>query len=194
MFIRTGLIAASVLAAGLVAANVSLSDTAAEHSTATNYRVDTVHTSTIFRIKHKDAAWFYGAFGDTSGAVVFNESNLGASSFDITIKIASVSTRNDRRDGHLRSGDFFDAAKFPEATFKSTSWTRSGDAYEVAGNLTIRNITKPVTARVEKTGESGDLIGFEATLDIKRSDFGMTFMLDGLGDDVRIIAAIEAKK
>jgi len=168
--------------------------------TADSYTVDPVHSTMIFRIKHNNVAYFYGRFNEVTGIISFDPASEGASSLDLTVKTDSVDAGNEKRTGHLKSADFFNAAKFPTSTFKSTKFAKaSGDSYDVTGDLTIHGVTKPITVKLEKTGQGpgprgGELIGFESTFTVSRKDFGITFMPDGLGDDVRITVSLEAGK
>jgi polyisoprenoid-binding protein YceI len=198
MLIRTGIVAAGI-AAGIIGLG-TLAPVAHSETTAAKgaFAVDTVHSSVIFRIKHMDTAWFYGRFDHLSGSLSYDEADPASSALSLEVKMDSVHTGNSRRDGHLKSSDFFSARQFPVSTFVSTSFNRAGEnAYELAGDLTISGVTRPITVQLAKTGsaknnQGKELIGFETTFDIKRSDFGITFMPDGLGDDIRMIISIEA--
>jgi len=164
---------------------------------AGEWNIDNVHSSMMFRVKHMNTAFFYGRFNDLSGQIVWEDANPSAAAFNVEIKTTSVDTKADGRDKHLRSADFFNAEQFPTATFKSTSASPKGDnAVEVTGDMTINGVTKPITVTIEKTGQGkgrqGDIIGFETIFTLKRSDFGITFMPDGLGDEVKVFAAFEA--
>ena len=133
------------------------------------------------------------------GSVTWDAANPSASSVSIKVATASVDTGNKDRDNHLRSPDIFDAAKYPEITFSSTSVKATGTTLEIAGKLSLHGVTKDVTVTMEKTGEgkgrNGEaLIGFEGVLQIKRSDYGMTYGAGALGDDVRLTIAIEAMR
>src|SRR5438045_1279904 len=167
---------------------------------ADSYMIDPVHSSVIFRIKHLNTTNFYGQFNKVTGTINYDEANPSACSLEAEIPVESIDTHNGKRDSDVKGPDMFNAAKFPTISFKSTSFSRSGDnAFEVAGDLTMHGVTKPVSVRLEKTGAgkgmSGkDIIGFEATFNVKRSDFGMTFMPGGLGEDVRLIVSTEAGK
>ncbi|MFO0932802.1 MAG: YceI family protein [Planctomycetota bacterium] len=163
------------------------------------FDVDAVHSAVIFRIQHMGAGYTYGRFNGISGSVTWDAANPSASSVSIKVATASVDTGNKDRDNHLRSPDFFDAAKFPEITFSSTSVKASGTTLEVAGKLSLHGVTKDVTVTMEKTGEGkgreGEaLVGFEGVLQIKRTDYGMTYGAGALGDDVRLTIAIEAMR
>lgn len=201
MLIRSGFLAAT-LAAGVIAIGV-LSPNAQSEVPATvapnAFKIDTVHSSVIFRIKHMQAAWFYGRFDELTGTINYDAADPTASSLNLAVKIDSVNSGNARRNGHLKSGDFFNSAQFPTSTFVSTSFARASEnTYEVAGDLTMNGTTRPITVRLEKTGEvaaqGAKIIGFEAIFDIKRSDFGITYGMENLGDEVRMIVSMEAKK
>jgi polyisoprenoid-binding protein YceI len=184
------LLGAALLFAGLVLPTVA---------GAASYSVDPTHSSAIFKIKHLGTSNFYGAFKGMSGTVDFDPANPAKSSVNVTIQSASVDSRNEQRDGHIKSPDFLNAAEFPTITFESTGVkSLGGDRYEVAGNLTLLGVTKPVTAMVEKTGEGTNprnkqnLIGFEATFTVDRTAHDMSFMSGPLGNEIAFILAIEA--
>ena len=123
-----------------------------------------------------------------------------AASFTIDVKTANVDTGNEGRNRHLRSADFFNADQFPVCTFKSTSVKPSGEAFELTGDLTINGQTKPIKTKLEKTGEGKNprggnaIIGFETVFTVKRSDFGVTYMPDGVGDEVKLFVSLEAAR
>jgi polyisoprenoid-binding protein YceI len=193
--------AAITAAAGAAAlfAGVAPAPSAAPPAAAETLKIDSGHSSNVFRCLHNNAAYFYGRFNEMSGEVVWDEANPSASSLRVEIKTTSVDTNNEKRDGHLRSSDFFNADQFPVATFKSTSiFNGQKEAtYEVAGDLTIAGVTKPITVMLEKTGASTSqngrtIHGFETTFTINRHDYGVTFGPESLGSDVRITISIEA--
>jgi polyisoprenoid-binding protein YceI len=165
---------------------------------ATAYKVDTVHSSLVFRIKHMNVNYFQGRFDDFSGTLSLDEQNPAQSSIEFKVNANSIDTANEKRDQHLKSPDFFNAKQFPTVSFKSKSVSKAEpNTYEVQGDLTLHGVTKPVTIRLEKTGSGpgmrgGTVAGFEAIVTIKRSDFGMSKMLEMLGDDVKITANLEA--
>ena len=167
---------------------------------ADTYNLDPAHTTATFRIKHLNVSYFYGRFDDISGAMVIDETDPTKDTVQITVKTDSVDTHNDKRDQHLKSPDFCNAAQFPEITFKSTSVVKKSDTtFSVTGDLTIHGVTKSVTADFERVGTGKDpwggiRTGAEAVLTIKRSDYGMTFMQDGLGDDVKLFVSLEGVK
>lgn len=165
---------------------------------AQTYQVDPVHTSLVFRVKHMNTAFVYGMFRDIKGTVVVDEANPARSSINLEVNADSVFTANEQRDNHLRSPDFFNTRQFPTITFRSTSIRRvNANTVQVQGNLTMRGVSRPVTATVNLTGkgknaQGRDIIGFETTFNIRRSEFGIRYGLPGLGDEVRVTLSVEA--
>jgi polyisoprenoid-binding protein YceI len=164
------------------------------------YDVDAGHSVFLFKIRHLGAGFTYGWFKDVSGTVVVDP-DLSKQSVDLTIKTASVDSRDSKRDDHLRSPDFFNAAQFPTITFKSTKIEPgTGNALAVTGDLTVHGVTKSITAQVTPLGSGVDPfehvthIGYETRLVLKRSDFDMKFMAEYIGDDVDLTIGIEAMK
>lgn len=181
---------------GLFAALGIASQIRAGVTAATVYRVDTVHSSLVFRVKHMNVNYFQGRFDDVSGTLAFDDQNPAQSSVDLKISTGSVDTASPKRDNHLKSPDFFNARQFPTITFKSKSVKKTGDgSYDVEGDLTLHGVTKAVTIPVTRTGVAagnrGTRAGYEAIFTIKRSDYGMKNMLEMLGDEVRITANLE---
>lgn len=150
-------------------------------ATPAMWAIDPAHSEVGFAVKHLMFATVKGVFRSFSGKIVLNEENLAASSVEADIDIASIDTRQEQRDAHLRSPDFFDADNFPSMTFRSTKLERVDDAhYRVVGELTIRGATREVVLDVEETGRGGDpwgghRIGYSATTKINREDFGLTW-------------------
>ncbi|MFT3683495.1 MAG: YceI family protein [Phycisphaerales bacterium] len=185
------LAAAGLMAAGSVMAAFAPAPAPAPMAGAVaGGAVDPVHSSVVFKIKHMDKANFYGVFKTVSGSFTF-DADAAKSSIDVTVDAGSVDTRNGKRDEHVKSPDFLSVKEFPTITFKSKSFKKTGDnAFEVAGDLTFRGVTKPVTAQVTQTDANGG--GLEATFSIKRSDFGNNTMVGkGLGDEVSFIVSLE---
>src|SRR5580692_11318871 len=106
------------------------------------YNIDTQHSAAQFKVRHMMIANVKGEFDKVSGTVEFDPSNLAISKAEATIDVASISTRETDRDNHLKSPDFFDVAKFPTITFKSTSIAAASEGYKVDGDLTIHGVTK----------------------------------------------------
>jgi len=164
---------------------------------ATTFAIDGVHSMALFRVVHMGAGPFWGRFNDVGGTFTMGSSSADLS-FDVTIGVGSVDSGNEKLDGHLKSPDFFAVAEFPTATFKSTRVSPAGSGkYEVTGDLTIRGITKPVTAMVEHVGTAdlgrGRRCGFEATFEIDRGAFDVEYGLDSgsLGRTTRMIIGLE---
>ncbi|MCG8608005.1 YceI family protein [bacterium] len=166
------------------------------------YAIDVSHSHVGFAVKHMVITNTKGEFNDFSGTIVLNESDITKSSVELVIKTASIDTDNERRDNHLKSGDFFEVEKYPEITFKSTSVKKSGDGYVLTGALTIKDVTKEVSFPFELVGpvqgRRGKLIGAAASLMINRQDYGVSWSrtLDNGGlvvaDNVKIELEIEA--
>ena len=166
---------------------------------ADTYKIDSEHAAVIFRVTHLNVGNAYGRFNDPTGTVVYDKADPSKSSFTFEVKTENVDTDNEKRDAHLKSPDFFDAKQFPTITFKSTSVKAEGDTLQVTGDLNLHGVTKSITVPVKKTGEAdtgkmGYRTGWEATVDLKRSDFGMTGMQGPIGDDVHLVISFEAVK
>lgn len=166
---------------------------------AESYKIDPVHSSVVFSVKHNGVTDFYGAFKDISGTVTFDAADASKSSVELTVPVESIDTRSEKRDQHLKSPDFFNAKQFPAITFKSSKIEGSGESYKITGDLTIHGVTKPVTADFKrgadgKGGQGKTVGGGEARFAIKRSDYDMKFMLGPLGDEVNIILSLEGAK
>jgi polyisoprenoid-binding protein YceI len=165
-------------------------------SAAEPFEVDAVHSSILFRIKHMNVSYFYGRFDSVSGKFLIDEQDPSKSSFDLTINAESVDTANVMRDRHIKGPDFFNAKQFPTITFRSKSVKKVKGAYVASGDLTVRGVTRPVDVVVSPVGTGkgmkGEAIsGVEASLELKRSDFGMTYMVGPIGDEVRVTASLE---
>lgn len=162
-----------------------------------NYKIDTSHSAIIFKVKHKGVAYSYGRFNEFGGTVVADTDSLTDAQIEVTVKADSIDTANEGRDKHLISGDFFNTRQFPELTFKSTSIEEAEDGYKMKGEITLLGKTQEVEADLDFVGadtanDGTNLIGAEATFTIKRSEFGMNYMVGPLGDDVKITVSIEA--
>jgi polyisoprenoid-binding protein YceI len=182
-----------ILVVGLVTAFL-LSAKAAD-----TFKLDPVHSFVLFSVQHLGVANTYGRFNDVAGTVIFDRDNPSRSSVDLTVRVESLDTHNAIRERSLMSPDFFDVKQFPTMTFKSTKVEGSGDALKVSGDLTIRGVTRPVTVDFKKGGEGKGVFGEmrgggETRFTIKRSDFGMTFELGEVGDEVTIILSLEGVK
>ena len=167
---------------------------------AGDYAVDAVHSAAMFRVQHAQAGQFWGRFNDVNGTITFTPDKDQHFSFDINVDLESVDSGNEKLDAHLKSPDFFNAKEFGKMTFKSTEVERLGQTvWDVAGDLTMNGVTKPVVAVVRFTGTGevmGRRAGFEAEFDLKRSDFNQMYGIEKgvLGDQVRVVVAMEATK
>ncbi|MFE7327637.1 YceI family protein [Streptomyces sp. NPDC057565] len=145
------------------------------------YTIDPAHSSIGFTVRHAMVTNVRGSFGDHEGSLTLDGADPKNSAASIDIKIASVDTGIADRDGHLVSGDFFDAEKFPLMTFRSTQAEQlGGDKYRITGDLTIKDVTRPLAIDLEFNGSATDVygnerVGFEGSADILRSDWGLTW-------------------
>ena len=170
------------------------------NAAADKYSVDAIHSSIIFRIKHVNAAYFYGRFNEVTGSFSIDAGNPAASKIEIEVKVDSIDTHNEARDKHLKSPDFFEVDKHPGIKFVASSLKKTGDnKYEVEGDLTIRGVTKKLTAPLEWTGtgkgmQGEERGGLETVFTIKRSDFGVSGLPQALGDEVKLMISLEGVK
>ncbi len=164
---------------------------------------DLAHSSISFWVRHLMVSKVHGRFTTWTGTLEFDEANPAGSHLEVDIDVASIDTREEKRDGHLRSPDFFDAAKYPHITFKATGATPAGSGrFRVNGDLTIRGITRPITLDVEYAGRvkdpwGGERAGFSARTTISRKDYGLTWnqLMEGGGFmvDDKVEISIEAE-
>lgn len=166
---------------------------------ADSYTVDPMHTYPHFSVSHMGFSTMHGRFDETSGKITL-DTKAKRGSMEITIKTGSITTGYAKRDNHLKSPDFFNAAEFPVMTFKSTKMKFKGDVpVSVEGELTLLGVTKPVTLTITefKCGANPMNKKYEcgagATGKIKRSDFGMN-KFPIIGDEIKLVFEIEAYK
>jgi len=163
------------------------------------YTIDPAHTTFGFTVKHMMISQVPGNFDKFDGQIIYSPSDLGNAKANVTIQTSSINTRNDQRDAHLKSPDFFDAAKFPVITFASTKFT----AGAITGNLTMKGTTREVTIPViisgpVKTMMGGQAIGITGSVTINRQDYGINWnkTLDqggvAVSNDVLVNVSIEA--
>jgi polyisoprenoid-binding protein YceI len=169
----------------------------------TTWSIDPAHSHVGFGIRHLMIATVRGQFTDVNGTVVVDERDPTSATIDVTVATKSVTTGDEKRDGHLRSPDFFDVERFPTMTFRSKRVEgRSGNSLRVVGDLTIRDVTREVALDAELLGRAKDPWGneraaFEASTKINRGDYGLTWnaALEAggvlVGDEVKI--SIEAE-
>ncbi len=142
------------------------------------YKIDAAHSEILFKVKHLMITNVTGQFKNFEGTLTSDKEDLTDAAISFKADISSVDTRSEQRDAHLKSADFFDAEKFPEMKFTSTSFDKNGSEYVLRGDLTIRDVTKPVELKAEYNGEVVDpwgqtKLGFEADGKIKRKEFGL---------------------
>ncbi|WP_338871961.1 YceI family protein [Spirosoma sp. SC4-14] len=180
----------TVFAACLFVSGVSLAQT---------WNVDKAHSRVGFTVTHNLLAEVDGNFKTFDAKVTSSKPDLSDAVLELTADINSINTDNDRRDGHLKSPDFFDAAKYPTLTFKSTSFKKVADKkYAATGNLTMHGVTKPVTLDVTMLGpvkmkgpggKEQEKVGFKVGTTLKRSDFGVgTIPVVVVSDEVEVKA------
>jgi polyisoprenoid-binding protein YceI len=167
------------------------------------YHIDKSHSEATFQVRHL-LSKVRGRFSDFSGAITFDDTHPERSFVSITIQAASIDTNEPNRDTHLRSADFFSVDEFATLTFASTQIVpKGGDRFDVAGDLTIRGVTRPVVVPVSHLGRATDpwgneRIAFEAEFTINRKDFGLLWnaaLETGgflVGDEVRVALAVQA--
>jgi len=170
------------------------------------YKIDVDHSDIMFKVKHLMISTVTGIFKKFDATLEVNEQDLSDAKVWFEANIDSVDTKNEQRDGHLKSDDFFNAEQFPKMTFKSTSIENTGgDEYKLVGDLTIRDITKPVELKVEYNGTTKDpwgfeRMGFEVSGKINRKEFGLKWSAvteaGGLvvADDVKLAMNVEMVK
>lgn len=161
------------------------------------YKIDTAHSAVGFDIRH-----FFtkvpGTFNKVTGTITVDRDNLEKSSVEATIDVATINTREEKRDAHLKSGDFFLTEKFPAITFKSKSWKKTGeDTFDVTGDLTIKETTKEVVLKTKLLGfgpgaRGAMLSGWEAKTTLDRRDFGISYGQGAVGNEVNVGIDIEA--
>ena len=161
------------------------------------YEIDAGHSAVVFSVNHLGFGTAWGRFNEMSGNFTHDSANPAASTVNFTINAESVDTAHAKRDQHLRSPDFFDVKQYPEITFKSTSVKpiAAGDL-EITGDITFHGVKKSITARADLVGAGKDpwgnyRMGYDITFTLQRSDFGVTYMEGGLGEDVKVHVSVE---
>ncbi len=147
----------------------------------TTWNIDPAHSSAEFKVKHMMISNVKGSFSGLSGVLTEHLTDSTLSSIEASVPVATITTGDPKRDGHLKSADFFDAEKYPTLNFKSTKVVGKGDAYQVTGDLTIHGVTKPATFAIDgpsapaKDPWGNTRIGLSATAKINRKDFGLNW-------------------
>jgi polyisoprenoid-binding protein YceI len=168
---------------------------------ADTFTVDPVHSFVVFKISHLDIGYVWGEFASPAGTITMDDSDASKDAIDVELKADNLVTTNEARNKHLKSPDFFDVKQFLTITFKSTAVKKTADnTFEVTGDLTLHGVTKSLTLTLTKTGEGdkgpmfGYRAGFEADFSIRRSDYGMSSMMNAAGDEVKLFVNLEGKK
>jgi polyisoprenoid-binding protein YceI len=169
----------------------------------TAWKLDSSHSIVEFSAKHLMITTVKGRITDLEGTIYTDENDPKSSSVEATLKTASIDTRTDQRDQHLRSADFLNVVVYPEIKFRSTRIEGGKQEFKLTGDLTIKDITRPITLDVTFEGQTkdpwgGERVGFSATGKIDRRDFGLTWnqLLEtggvAVGNDIKIGIEIEA--
>lgn len=190
--LRKALLPIALLWLSGIAAVVTAPATAAD-----TYKLDPTHSYIVFRIFYLDVGYSFGSFQGPEGTLVFDDNTPGGSLVEIEVPAANVNTLVARRDKHIKSADFLNAAKFPVISFKSRSIKKlGGGKYEINGDLVLLGNKQPLSITAVKTGSGkdpwgNDRVGYQTTFTIKRSDFGMDFMIGALSDEVHLTVSVQ---
>ncbi|MDO7886051.1 YceI family protein [Hymenobacter cheonanensis] len=172
----------------------------------TKWVLDPMHSEVQFKIKHLVISTVTGSFKKFAGTAQTEGDDFDNGQVEFSLEVDSIDTNQEQRDAHLKAEDFFNAAQYPQIKFQSTSFTKAGGSdYKLTGDLTIRDVTKPVTLEVEYGGTAVDFYGntkagFEVTGKINRKDYGLSWggITEAgaivLGDDVRLLINVQFAK
>ncbi|WP_411275333.1 YceI family protein [Daejeonella sp.] len=165
-------------------------------SVKTKWSIDPTHSEVHFKVKHLVISTVTGTFKTFDGSFETENDDFSNAQIDFSLDINSIDTNQEQRDTHLKSSDFFDAVKYPKLAFKSTSFTKNGDDYLLQGDLTVKELTKPVKLNVEYGGTATDFYGnekagFEINGKISRKEFGLTW--DAVTEAGAIVVGDEIK-
>jgi polyisoprenoid-binding protein YceI len=176
-------------------------------ATTTKWVIDPMHSEVQFKVKHLVISTVSGFFKSFGGSLTTENDDFQDAKISFSLDIDSIDTNQSQRDAHLKSADFFDAEKYPHITFESASFKKTGedDEYKLTGNLTVKNITKPVTLNAEFGGSTTDFYGnvkagFEVTGKISRKEFGLTWDATTeagsvvVGDDIKLTFNVQFTK
>ncbi len=160
------------------------------------YKIDASHSDILFKVKHLMITTVTGQFKNFDATLTAEKEDFSDAQISFTADVNSIDTRSEQRDGHLKGDDFFNAEKFPELKFTSTSFTKNGDGYVLKGDLTIRDITKSIELKADYNGAMVDpwgqkKVGFEAEGKIKRKEFGLSW--DAVTEAGGVVVSDEVK-
>lgn len=182
----------------LLAVSAAALFTTSLHASAAEYKIDKEgqHAFVQFRIQHLGYSWLYGTFKDFDGGFTFDDANPTADKVNVTINTGSLDTNHAERDKHLRSADFLNTSKYPQATFTSTEVKKEGERYKVTGNLTLNGVTKPITLDARLMGEGKDpwggyRAGFEASGEVVLKEFNISKDLGPASQKAELIISVE---
>lgn len=176
----------------MLAASIPIPAAAAE-----TYVLDADHTYILFRVKHLGVGYSYGQINGATGSFTIDDTPGSKNMIEIEAAAKQINTGVEIRDNHIRSPDFLNVENFPIISFRSTSVKKvDQDLYQISGNLTLLGKTKPLAVEARQTGAGKDpwgkfRKGFETSFTIKRSDFGMDFMLGGVSNEVELTVSLE---
>ena len=169
----------------------------------TTWKIDKGHSKVGFSVTHMVVAETEGKFDEFEGSLISKSDDFNGAEVSFTAKVASINTESERRDGHLKSPDFFDAEKFPEISFKGTI-VKEGSKYKLKGDFTMKGVTKKVEFDVTYGGKintgRGEKAGFKLNATINRQDYGLTWANKTpggemvVGDEVQLIVRVELDK
>ena len=185
--------AAAISISGMALAQTGALTQEAAQVRSGSYALDPAHGKITWSVDHMGFSTYVGQFTDVSANLQLNSANPAASRLDASVRMDSVGTFSDGLDKHLKTADFFDTAKHPTASFRATSVRRTdADSADITGNLTLRGITRPIVIKADFNQAGVNpvsklyTVGFDGEARIKRSDFGISYGLPMLGDDVTL--------
>lgn len=176
-----------------------------ESAVKTKWAVDPTHSEVHFKVKHLVISTVTGTFKLFEGSLESENEDFNDADIEFSLDVNSIDTNQEQRDGHLKSADFFSSDIYPRITFKSTSFTKDGDDYELTGDLTIKDVTKPIKLNVEYGGTATDSYGnvkagFEVSGKINRKEYGLTWSAVTeagaivVGEDIKLIINAQFSK
>ncbi len=206
---RTLIVASSLIAIPLLAAAsrpmwsapANAAAVLAQPAAEGELTLDPVHSMALFRIQHLEAGQFWGRINALSGSVAWPMDDSAAPTIKAVAELKNIDTGSEKLDNNLKGPNFFNEREFPSISFSSTGGTRVSERHwTLTGDLSLHGVTKPVQVDCVVTGvgkgPTGKKVGFECTVTIKRSDFGMTWGIEkppkALGDEVRLVIGLEA--